>query len=366
MPQGWNNKNIGFAIRVVQLAERGRGRVSPNPLVGALIVKNGKIIAEGFHAKFGGPHAEVVALRKAGLRAKGATLYSSLEPCTIQGKTPPCTSAIIRSGIRRVIYLAKDPNPAVHGKAERILRKAGVLCEYRHYPLEYLNQGFSVWVRKHRPRVVLKAAVSLDGRIADYRGSSRGLGTGNQLRLAHTLRMQSDAILVGAGTLLADDPKLTVRMRLSHPRLIRVILDRSLRIPSNMKIFSTLRDGPVWIVADPAAANSSRADRLRRAGAEIIALQDGGQGYIAALLKLLGKRGVTSLLVEGGARVHGRFLQEGYCDFFWIMQMPLFLGEQGVPLVKIGKVKLSTAPRVRFFQGMKFRTVACQFKNGVN
>ncbi len=355
LPPGWNKKTINFAARVVRLAERGRGRVSPNPLVGALIVKNGKIITEGFHAKFGGPHAEIIALRKAGLKAKGATLYSSLEPCTVQGKTPPCADAIIAAGIRKVVYLSKDPNPAVTDTAEKVFKKGGVDCEFRYYfSAEYLNQGFAVWIRKHRPMVFLKAAVSIDGRIADHAGRSKGLGDKLQLRLTHGERKNFDALLIGAGTILADDPQLTTRQGWRHPYQIRVILDRKLTVPAQARIFSTLKKGPVWIVCEPELIGTRKAFSLKQAGAELLPIRDLGRTFIPRLLKILGKQGVTSVMVEGGSVVMGRFLESNQFDEGWLCIMPILLGDKGIPLVRLGNIDLLSAPRVKFSNSRPF------------
>jgi diaminohydroxyphosphoribosylaminopyrimidine deaminase/5-amino-6-(5-phosphoribosylamino)uracil reductase len=309
-------------------------------MVGALIEKNGKIIAEGFHARFGGPHAEVVALKKAGVRARGATLHTSLEPCTHKGKTPPCTDSLIAAGVKRVVYYSKDPNPKVRGRAERILRRAGIACEFLPGDVfDILNFGYFNWIQHGRPFVTLKACCSLDGRIADYKGRSRGLGDRLQQHAAHTARSEHDAMLIGAGTLLKDNPRLTVRTAGRQPR-IRILLDRKLATPPRAKIFSTLAAGKILIICDPIQIGTKKAAALKAAGAELLPVRDDGAGFILRLLKTLGRASITSLLVEGGATVLGRFLQGGHADLILLYYMPVFLGEQGIPLARLGKVPL--------------------------
>ncbi len=355
---GANRDDFHWVPRLIHLAGRGAGRVAPNPRVGAIIEKSGYIIAEGWHARFGGAHAEVAALRRAGARAKGATLRCSLEPCSQKGKTPPCTDAIIAAGIKRVIYYAADPNPRMHNRARRILARHGVRCEFRPDPLaESLIRGFATWVRTGWPRVELKAAVSLDGRLADYRGASRGLGDGRQRLNMMAQRASADAVLVGAGTILRDDPRLTIRAIGRRQPLIRVILDRRLETPPRARILTTLASGPVWIVTEPARLKSSAARALLKRGAELLPLADRGESFLARLLSDLGRRGVTQLLVEGGARVLGRFVRAQQYDYFWLYQMPLFLGEHGVPLVKLGRIPLARAIRGKFERG-SFQLIA--------
>lgn len=359
--------------RLLELASKGQGKVAPNPLVGAMIMKGLKVVGEGYHQCFGGPHAEIMALQQAGAKSKGATLYSTLEPCTHYGKTPPCTEAIINAGIKKVIFFAIDPNPNVHGKAARKLRKAGVQCEYVAFEqAEELTAGFTKWIKTGKPLVTLKAALSLDGRIADFQGLSRGLGHRLQLSFAHRLRYEHDAILVGIGTVLRDDPELTAREPHQRDGLIRIILDRRLDMPTSAKILLEPSKNPVWIITDPKQINSRKAHSLESRGARIMGLHDSGPPYIAELLALLGREGLTSLLVEGGSTVHGRFITAAAFDRAMFFYMPLFLGEHGKPLALLGKINLANAPRYeydvvagsRFHRtyGLKINPVACVVK----
>ncbi len=329
---------------LIDLASKGRGRVAPNPMVGALIELSGRIITTGFHREFGGPHAERAALAAAGARARGATLHSSLEPCAHQGKTPPCTTAIIEAGIKRVVFYSRDPNPKVRGKAARLLAKAGVRCEFRaddEPRFRLLNFGYDHWIRTRRPFVTLKACASLDGRIADFTGRANGLGNARQQHAVHLARAEHDAVLVGIGTVLKDDPRLNVRGPGSAPQPARIVLDRELRLPLSARILSATPAGPLIVVCDPASARGREARALAACGARLLPVAGRGRPFLRALLSALGEAGITSLLVEGGATVLGEFLNASLGDLLLLYQMPVFLGEHGVPLAKLGKSRLT-------------------------
>ncbi|MCX6348305.1 MAG: bifunctional diaminohydroxyphosphoribosylaminopyrimidine deaminase/5-amino-6-(5-phosphoribosylamino)uracil reductase RibD, partial [Candidatus Aureabacteria bacterium] len=222
-----------FMVRALALARKGGRAVRPNPLVGAVVVENGREIASGYHARFGGPHAEVVAIEKAGKAARGATLYVTLEPCSTFGKTPPCSDLIISRGLKRVVIGVRDENLKHRGRASRILRAAGIAVRagVRERECAELNRDFFVWVAQRRPYALLKLALTLDGKIADPAGRSRWISSAESRRLVHRLRARSDAVLVGVNTVIRDDPRLTARMGRRHPGLLRVVLDSRGRIP---------------------------------------------------------------------------------------------------------------------------------------
>lgn len=337
-----------FMRQALALAERGRGTTHPNPVVGALVVRAGKVLARGFHRRAGLPHAEIVALSKLGMRAPGATLYVTLEPCCHQGRTGPCTDAILAAGIARVVVGCCDENPLVSGRGIAILRRAGidVAAGCLKQDCTRQNRAFFTWVRKRRPWVTLKAASTLDGFIGDRherqrREDARWL-TGSEAReRAHVMRAEHDGVLVGVGTVLADDPRLTVRLGQSR---------RAARLPLRIVLDSRLRTPPRAALLEPAAgypppllvANSSRAPALRAraraleaAGAEVLFVAPDGEGRIALpqLLRTLAAREVQSLLVEGGSLVHGSFLRQHLVDAVALFLAPRLVG-RGVPIVE--------------------------------
>jgi diaminohydroxyphosphoribosylaminopyrimidine deaminase/5-amino-6-(5-phosphoribosylamino)uracil reductase len=332
--------------RALTLAARGRGKTRPNPLVGAVITRGGRVVAEGFHRRAGAPHAEVNALARLPRgAARGATLYVNLEPCCHTGRTGPCTEAILAAGIGRVVVGMRDPNPLVDGRGVARLRRAGVRVDVGCLEAESraLNRAFAIWVRARRPLVTLKAAASLDGFIAPAkiarprRRRAPVWITGPEARrVAHELRAAHDAVLVGSGTVLADDPHLTVRL----PRLAarssdataaptRVVLDGRLRTPPDAHVLA--RGAPTIIFTRRGAA-PARVRALRAAGAEVVELAAArGPLPIAAVLRALAARDIQSVLVEGGAAVHGAFIEAGLVDDVALFVAPRLLGG-GVPL----------------------------------
>jgi diaminohydroxyphosphoribosylaminopyrimidine deaminase/5-amino-6-(5-phosphoribosylamino)uracil reductase len=285
-------------------------------MVGAVIVKNGTIIGQGSHPGPGAPHAEVIALSQAGKRAKGATLYINLEPCChTEKRTPPCTDAILKSGIRRVVAAMTDPNPLVSGRGFELLRRAGIEVTEGVLREEAagLNEVFIKYVTTRKPFVILKAAMTLDGRIATADGSSRWI-TGEAARLeVHRLRSEVDAVLVGIGTVLADDPMLTARRpRMRNP--IRIVIDPHLRVPLKAKLVTSVSEAPTLLVTTASAA-SEKIRKLEKEGAQVMLLPD-SKGIISFedLFERLGKGGVTSVLIEGGGRVNGMALRAGVVD----------------------------------------------------
>jgi diaminohydroxyphosphoribosylaminopyrimidine deaminase/5-amino-6-(5-phosphoribosylamino)uracil reductase len=324
--------------QAVTQARRGEGRTRPNPPVGAVIVRGERVLARGFHARAGADHAEVDALRKIGRRARGAELFVTLEPCAHQGRTPPCTDAILRVGIRRVVIGAPDPNPRTSGRGVARLRQGGVevVTGVLARACERLIDGFSCLVRHGRPFVVLKLAATLDGRIATRTGHSRWITGEAARREVHRLRDRCDAILVGAGTVTADDPALTCRIPRGQDPL-RVVLSGSLSFSPDAQVVTApgVDGGPSALVATTRRAPAARAKALRAAGAEVIRLESaGGRVRIPALLEALGRRGILSLLVEGGSEVAAQFLDGGHVDrLLWFVAPKIVGGAQAVPAV---------------------------------
>jgi diaminohydroxyphosphoribosylaminopyrimidine deaminase/5-amino-6-(5-phosphoribosylamino)uracil reductase len=329
-------------------ARRGLGRTSPNPAVGAVVVQGGRIVGRGHHARAGGPHAEVVALRAAGEASRGADLYTTLEPCDHFGRTPPCSLAILEAGVRRVFVGSRDPNPLVQGRGVARLRRSGVevVCGVLEAECDRLNASWFTFITRGRPHVTLKAAVTLDGRIATRTGDARWV-TGPEARAwVHGLRDRVDAVLVGAGTARADDPALTTRLPGGRGRdPLRVVLDTDLRLPARLRLF-TERSDALTLVAHA----SARRRTLGRA--ELLACRRGPGGVdLGDLLAKLAARGVTHLLVEGGAAVHAGFLARGLVDAVAILVAPKLLGADGVPLLSgPGPARMSEALRLEDVQ----------------
>ena len=332
-----------FMREALALAELGRGQTRPNPVVGALLVRGGRVLARGYHRRAGLPHAEIEALSRKGVRTQGATLYVTLDPCCHQGRTGPCTDAILAAGIRRVVVGCCDENPLVSGRGVLHLRRAGIRVDVGclDHECRRQNRAFFRWVRAHRPWVTLKVATTLDGFIgsgeAHPRDPSARFVSGKAARAhAHLLRSQHDAVLVGVGTVLVDNPRLTVRLPgpagLSP---LRVVLDGHLRTPPTARLIRQLGTPPVLIIgaqsregASDASARLGRARALRRAGAEVLLLpaDRAGRVPIRSLLRALAECGVQSLLVEGGSRVHGAFISAALVDSIAFFVAPRLVG----------------------------------------
>ncbi|MCD6404860.1 MAG: bifunctional diaminohydroxyphosphoribosylaminopyrimidine deaminase/5-amino-6-(5-phosphoribosylamino)uracil reductase RibD, partial [Planctomycetes bacterium] len=312
--------------RALALARRGRGAVEPNPMVGAVIVRNGKIIAEGYHHRFGAPHAEVGAIKAAGRRARGAEMFVSLEPCCHYGKTPPCTDAIIAARIARVVVAMKDPFEKVHGKGIARLRSAGVKVETGLFEerARILNAPFIKLRTKALPWVIAKYAMTLDGNIAAASGDSHWISCDESRRKVHRLRGLVDAIVVGAGTALADDPLLTARPP-GRRTPARVILDSRARLSVESKLVGTVNEAGL-IVAATKAAPARRVKALRAAGAEVIILPGGARIDVVALGRELAAREMTNILVEGGAEVLGSFFAARLVDECVVFVAPTLAG----------------------------------------
>jgi diaminohydroxyphosphoribosylaminopyrimidine deaminase/5-amino-6-(5-phosphoribosylamino)uracil reductase len=319
-------------MRALRLAERGRGRTSPNPIVGALVVRDGRVVGEGWHRSLGLAHAEREALERAGAKARGATLYVTLEPCAHTGRTPPCVDALIRAGIRRCVVATKDPHEIVNGRGLKRLRRAGIevklgVCAAR--ARETLG-GYWLAHTQSRPRVTWKVASTLDGRIADARGRSRWI-TGPESRArVHRLRAHSDAVLIGAGTARADNPRLTARVGSGARQPLRVVCDTELELPASLRMFrGALARGTVVACARHAPAR--RANRLARDGVRVWRLPVARGGVSpAALARRLVDAGCHEVLLEGGARLGSAWFRAGLVDRVALFVAPRMLGAEGL------------------------------------
>ena len=323
------------------LAEKARGRTSPNPLVGAVVVRNGRVVGCGFHEEAGKPHAEILALRTAGARAEGATLYLTLEPCVHWGRTPPCVDTVIAAKLARAVISAIDPNPLVHTKGVRKLREAGLevavgLLEKRN---ARMNEAYAKYITRKIPFITLKAALTLDGKIACRTGDSKWISSAGTRDYVHLLRGEQDAVMIGVNTLLVDDPLLTVR----HPNwgakeIVRIVLDSRLRFPLSAKILSTLPRGRVIVFAGRGAA-AAKARALEARGVEVVFPAGGKKTWpLPDVLGELGKREVAALLVEGGSRLFTAFVEEGLADKAVLTYAPRVLGGRTAPGLVGGRV----------------------------
>lgn len=335
--------------RALTLARRGRSTTAPNPMVGSVVVRAGEVVGEGWHQRAGGEHAEAMALERAGDRARGGTLYVTLEPCNHDGRTPPCAGRILESGVKRVVFAHRDPNPDVTGGGAARLRAAGLRVEsglLADQAIE-LNVLFLTRVLHRRPAVTLKWAMSLDGRIATATGDSQWISSEQGRRWALGLREEHQAIVVGSGTALADDPRLDRRLGRAVGPIVRVVLDRRLRLPAAARMFEV--DGPVVVyTAEPAAGAAEwhdRRERLREAGADVVVLE---AVEPAAVVAELAGRGVSGVLVEGGAEVLEAFASSGVWERAAVCCAPLLIGGGAAPgpLGGDGAQKLADAWRL--------------------
>ncbi len=324
-----------FMARALNLAERGRGKTHPNPMVGAVVVRNGRIVGEGYHPKAGQPHAEIFALRRAGPQANGATLYVSLEPCTHVGRTPPCVTAIQQAGIRRVVAAMIDPNPFTRGKGLKWLRAHGIRTRVGVLEKEAreLNRVFIVWKRKNRPFITVKVAQSLDGKIATVSGQSRWISGVKARNWVHQLRSKVDAILVGIETVLKDDPRLTVRAGglSSHP--VKVIVDSRLRTPPTARLFSSKT--PV-IVATTMHSSKKKEAGLQRAGAQVWRFPAHETKVpLTSLVQRLAQQEISHLLIEGGGEVIASALEADIVDeVAWLIAPKIIGGRNSITSVE--------------------------------
>jgi diaminohydroxyphosphoribosylaminopyrimidine deaminase / 5-amino-6-(5-phosphoribosylamino)uracil reductase len=315
--------------RALRLAARGLGETNPNPLVGCVIVKAGTVVGQAHHRRAGGPHAEVTALARAGPRARGATLYVNLEPCAHHGRTPPCAPLLAEAGIRRVVAALRDPDPRVDGRGMALLRRAGIEVTVGVLEAEAaaLNERFIVAARARRPYVTLKAALTLDGRLATARGESRWITGPAQRRDARRLRRLHDGVAVGIGTVLADDPMLLPQPPVRRP-FPRVIFDSRLRLPLASRLVRSARSSPVWVLG--LEGNNRKKTLLERRGVTVIQAPSAGPRVpLRWAMRELWRRGVRSLMVEGGSELLGAFLSARLLDAVALYRAPLLLGGKG-------------------------------------
>jgi diaminohydroxyphosphoribosylaminopyrimidine deaminase/5-amino-6-(5-phosphoribosylamino)uracil reductase len=323
-----------FMQLALALGRRGQGRTWPNPAVGAVIVKDGVIVGRGWTQPGGRPHAEVESLKRAGDAARGATLYVTLEPCSHQGKSPPCADAVIAAGIARVVSAVEDPNPEVAGQGHARLRAAGIVVDVGLNAAEAAHDhaGHFRRIRDKRPHVILKLAVSSDDKIAAAGSKPVAISGDAAQSRVHLLRAQCDAIVVGIGTVLADDPLLTCRlpgMEAQSP--VRVVLDRSLRMPGTSQLVHSARQTPLWVMTSN-LAEAPAAMKLGAAGAQLIRVPTAPPGLdLRAVLHALAEKGITRLLVEGGSRVASSFIAADLVDEMWLLRGPDSIGDDGVP-----------------------------------
>ena len=334
-----NTHDLHFMEHALDLARKGVGLASPNPTVGCVLVRDGAMIGDGFHQYAWRKHAEIVALEQAGEKARGATLYVTLEPCNHTGRTAPCTEAIIAAGIARVVAAMEDPNPKTRGSGFTRLRSAGIEVEtgVLESEAEKLNEAFAYWITSHRPFLTLKSALTLDGQLAlpGARGSKKPAWITSEESRAEVQRMRhaSDALLTGIGTILADDPLLTDRSGLERRRrLLRVILDTRLRLPAKARIVETADDDLLVITTAP--LKSPKARKLEQAGVELVSLAArGGKPDLQAVLKELGRREILSVLLEAGPRLNAAALGAGVVRKLVLFYAPKLAGNSGVPFL---------------------------------
>jgi len=313
--------------RALRLAEAGKGRTSPNPLVGAVLVKRGIVVGEGYHARIGEAHAEIVAFRQAGNKARGAVLYVNLEPCTHYGRTPPCVPQVIKAGVKRVVIGMEDPNPEVHGKGIKALKKVGIDIKVGVLEKECrrLNEAFCKYILRKQPFVTLKVAATLDGKVAARNGDSKWISGEASRRFVHKVRDQVDGVLVGIGTILRDDPLLTAR-RKEGREPYRIVLDSRLRIPEEARVFE--HSSSEVILATTELAPHEKVERMEKRGIRVLIIDSkDGKVDLRSCLTKLAEIGVMNLLVEGGSQVNGSFLDEGLIDKLLLFLSPRLMGD---------------------------------------
>ena len=323
-----------YMERALSLAAKGKGFVTPNPMVGAVLVNNAQIVGEGFHKEAGRAHAEVLCLQEAGNLAKNATLYVNLEPCSHYGKTPPCTEAVIRAGVSRVVVAMEDPNPLVAGKGIKFLRDKGidVITGVMEEQARVLNQVFIKYITTQKPFVAVKVASTLDGKIATKTGDSKWI-TGQMAReYVHQLRSEYDSILVGINTVLTDDPSLNCRIDSPNKKdPIRIVLDSKLRIPLDAKIINSSPSAPLIIFTT--MNNQAKIKELTEKGVEVIEQKEESRINIDFVMTKLAQRQISSVLVEGGSDIIGSFFQEGFVDKYYMFIAPKVVGgKEAIPL----------------------------------
>ena len=348
----WSTTDQKFMERALALASKARGRTSPNPLVGAVIVRDGEIVGEGYHQKAGDAHAEIHALNQARELAEGATMYVTLEPCCHRGRTPPCTESVIRAKLADVFVAMEDPNPQVAGNGIRQLQEAGIrvqvgLCKAES---QRLNEVFIKYITTKCPFVILKSAISLDGKIATASGESQWITSEASRLKGHEIRSQVDAILVGIGTVLQDNPSLTTRLpERTNEDPIRVVVDSRGRIPLGAKVFNPDSNARTLIAVTENAA-PEKSEALKSAGADVLIVDEvKGRVCLKTLMRELGRREITSVLIEGGGEINATALQAGIVDKLMFFIAPKLIGGKDAPgsIGGIGIARLAEAPELR-------------------
>jgi len=351
-------QDVRIMERALELARQGVGLASPNPSVGAVIVREGRVVGEAFHLYDSRDHAEIGAIRAAGSAARGATLYVTLEPCCHTGRTGPCTEAITAAGIGRVVAAMQDPNPAVAGRGFEQLRAAGIVVEVGEKEAEArkINEGFACWIRSERPFVTLKSALTLDGQLglpgrgkkSGKREASEWITSAESRAEVQHVRHAADALLTGIGTILADDPLLTDRSGLPRRRkLLRVVLDSRLRLPLHSRLVKSAENDVLAVTALP--KEHARARRLERAGVEVLrAARRSGRPDLRAVLRELGRRDILSVILEAGSTLNGAALEACVVDKLFLFYAPKFAGRHGLPLARAKRLSLAPLQGVIF------------------
>lgn len=326
------DQDVAFLEQTLELAERGRGRTSPNPVVGAVVVRDGEVLGRGYHHEYGGPHAERIAVESCSRDTTGATIYVSLEPCAHEGKTPPCTDLIIEAGIKRVVYASDDPTEKASGRGPGMLRDEGIEVAAAQGEIaakaRLVNQPFRKHAKTGRPHVLFKSAMTLDGKVATASGDSQWISSPESREVAHRFRSQVDAIAVGIGTALSDDPRLTARHdEIAYERQpTRVIFDSEARLPVDGALVTSAREVPLIVVASRAAPREA-LNQLEAVGVDVIvAPGENEAARVISALNELGSRDIQSLLLEGGPHLAGAFFEAGEVDYVTMFMAPLVLG----------------------------------------
>lgn len=323
-----------YMTRALDLAEKGRGYTGSNPLVGSVLVKDGRVIAEGYHQCFGGPHAEINALRSAGNEAEGSTLYVTLEPCSHHGKTPPCCEAVAKAGVKRVVCAVSDPNPLVNGKGLAYLQGKGIeiSCGVLATEAQEQNEIFFHFIKNRTPFVILKTAMSLDGKIATKTGESRWITSSEARAYVHGIRSSVGAIMVGVGTVLKDDPLLTTRTSEGEGRNpVRIVMDSNGRTPLDARLFKSIDEAPLLIVATP-GISAERIEAYKKIGAEVLVIQASDRmEQVRLTLQVLSERGISSILLEGGGTLAESFIRAQAVQKVMTFIAPIIIGGAEAP-----------------------------------
>ena len=353
-------EDLAYMEMAFSLARKARGRTSPNPCVGAVIVKDGRIVGWGYHQEAGQPHAEIIALERAGKRARGATLYLTLEPCVHWGRTPPCADRLVKVGFKKAVIASTDPNPVVHGRGLARLNEAGVevisglLAEKNNE----LNEAYNKYIVQRIPFVTLKFAVTLDGKMATFSGDSQWISSPESRQLVQHLRYENDAILTGLGTVLKDNPRLTVRLENApKKKWLRVVLDTCLRIPLEVRLLQQPENGRVLIFCGPQAPEE-KIKALQDKGAEVIPTEtENGKIKLKEVLKTLGQREISALLVEGGSKVLTSFLEERLADKVMAFISPRLIGGENAatPFEGQGAEKMAEALELKNIKHLRLK-----------